>query len=1030
MGITEVAIRKPVMAWMVMAALIFFGFVGYSRLGISQMPDVDFPTISISVAYPGSAPEIVESDVVNILENAVMGVEGVKSISSSCRNGSARISIEFELNRKIDAALQEVQTKVTQAQRLLPQTIDPPVISKSNPEDQPIIWLALTSTKHSRPEIMTYVRDTLKDKFSSLPGVGDIMLGGYIDPALRVWVNKYALNKYAFTVQDVINSIQNEHIEIPAGKIDDPKKQYTIRTLGEAKDLHEFEKIRINSRGGQPNYIPIYLKELATVESGLADVNMFSRANGKTAVGMAILKQRGSNAVEVGNEVKKRLAEINKALPPGMNLSVRVDTTKFINEAIKDLLFTLILSVFLTSLVCWLFLGSWSATLNVLLAIPTSVVGTFLVLYFLHFTLNTFTLMALSLSIGIVVDDAIMVLENIIRHHQLGKTRMESAKVGTREITFAALAATFSIIAIFLPIAFMKGIIGKFFFQFGVTMTVAVLLSLFEALTLTPMRCSQFLNDSGHTTRFGKAVDVIFNRIRDGYSFLLKIALNHRVLVFVSTLIIFVLSFSCLKYIRKEFVPAQDQSMFQIRVKAPAGSSVDYTNEKVKQVEAFLLKKKECEGYFATIGGNGGNDPTAGMIFVTLKPKFQRGFNTKLKKFPTQQDLMNMWRGAMKKKINGCKVSFADLSMRSFSSGSGFPIEFTVRGPDWDVLGESALKIFSELEKNPHLTDVGTDYLLGNVEYAIVPDRQLASAYGVSMATIGQTIQAFIGGVKVARYQSGTHRYDIVVKLPENDINKNNMLEGLNVRNNRGELIPLVQVVRITKQPALQSISRIDRERAITIYSNVKTGYSQNLAIKEVEVVAAKLLPAGYRIVMTGNAQASRESSASLLGALLLGIAVAYMILASQFNSYKHPIIVLIALPFSVTGAFLALLLTNQSLNLYSMIGLILLMGIVKKNSILLVDFTNQVREKGRPVKEALLEACPIRLRPILMTSLATIAGALPSALALGPGAETRIPMATAVIGGVIVSTALTLFVVPCFYSLICKDKPTAIAKK
>ncbi|MDD5456187.1 MAG: efflux RND transporter permease subunit [Candidatus Margulisbacteria bacterium] len=1030
MNITEIAIKRPVMAWMVMGALIFFGIISFQRMGVSQMPDVDFPVITVSIGYPGAAPEIIESDVVDIVEDAIMGVEGVKSITSTCRNGSARISIEFDLNRKVDVALQEVQAKLAQAQRLLPDAIDPPVISKSNPEDQPIMWITVSSEKRPRKEIMTYVRDIVKNKFTSLPGVGDVMLGGYVDPALRVWVNKKALNQYNLTVQDIINSIQSEHVELPAGSIDNATKQFTIRTMGEAGNVKEFENIRMNSRGGQPNFIPLYLRQVASIDDSLADVQRISRANGKAAVGLGILKQRGSNAVEVGNSVKERIKSLQKELPPDFNIGVRIDTTKFISEAVHELLITLIIAVFLTSFVCWLFLGSWSATFNVLLAIPTSIIGTFIVLYFSHFTLNTFTLMALSLAIGIVVDDAIMVLENIIRHNQKGQSRLESARQGTREISFAALAATLAIIAIFLPVAFMSGIIGKFFFQFGVTMTVAVALSLFEALTLTPMRCSQFIGAEEHATFIGKAFARGFEGVRTFYRYLLEKALKVRIWVIIISLLLFSFSLIIAKHLRSEFVPAQDQSMFLVRVKAPAGSSLEYTDNVAKQIESFLSKRQEIEGYFSTVGGFGGNDATAANIFVSMKPKAQRGVDKTKRKTLSQLEFMNLARGQLKKNIKGAKIYLQDLSMRSFGAGMGFPVEFTVRGPDWDTLGKNSMALLDKLEQNPSLTDVGTDYILGMQEIEIIPDRQQASLRGVSLIAIGQTIQAMVGGLAVSRFEANGHRYDIIVKLPKSELNDTQILDGLYVRNNRGETIPLYQLVKVVRKPVLQSITRIDRERAITIFANIKTGASQAEVIKQIEQIAKNFLPPGYRIVMSGNAKAARESMQSLLGALVLGILIAYMILASQFNSYKHPFIILLALPFSVTGALIALLLTNQSLSIYSMIGLILLMGIVKKNSILLVDFTNQMRDTGKDVKTALLEACPIRLRPILMTSLATIAGAVPSALATGPGAETRIPMAVAVIGGVLVSTLLTLFVVPCFYSLTNKDKKKLSAKK
>lgn len=1023
MKLPEIAIRRPVMAWMVMAALIFFGYLGFSRMGVSQMPDVDFPTLSVSVRYPGAAPEIVETDVVDILENAIMGVAGVKSLTSACRTGSARITIEFDLDKNIDVALQEVQAKLSAAQRDLPDGLDPPSISKSNPEDQPIMWLTVSSEKMSRRELMTYVRDNLKDKFSSLPGVGDIDLGGYVDPAVRVWVNKENLTKFAFTIQDVINSLQSEHIEVPGGYVNDPAKQSTVRTLGEAQSLRELEAIRLNARGGQPNYALTYLSQVAQVQDDLADVQRISRSNGVAAVGLGILKQRGVNAIEVSKAVKEQMKKLQKSLPADLKLDIRIDSTKFIKDAVDELLITILLSVLFTSLVCWLFLGSFSATINVLLSIPTSVMGTFIVLKMFNFTLNTFTLMALSLAVGIVVDDAIMVLENIIRHNQKGQDKFNAALEGSTEISFAAMAATFSIVALFLPVAYMSGIIGKFFFQFAITMSVAVLISLFEALTLTPMRCSQFVESKEHASWIGKLFDRGFETLRKFYRRTLAIALRHRLIVMLVAVGLFVGSLQLTKFLPSEMVPAQDQGMFSIRLTAPAGSSLDYTDTKVKQIEDYLAKRKEVSGYFSSTGGYGGSDASSAFLFVSLKPKGQRGISKRTGRELTQQQFMAMARKELKSQVKGAKISLQDPSMRSFSSGMSYPVEFTVRGPDWNVLGKAAKDLYAELEKDENLTDLGTDYKEGMREIDIIPDRNRASNHGVSMAVIGQTIQAMIAGVKVGRYESSGHRYDIIVKLPDQDRSRIDLLNGLFVRNNRGEMVPLNALVKIVNQPVMQSITRKDRERAITIFSNIRAGASQAAVIAQVEQLAQKTLPSGYRIVLGGNAQASRDSMTGLLGVLFLGIVVAYMILASQFNSFLHPFSVLMALPFSVTGALVALLLTGQSLNIYSMIGLILLMGLVKKNSILLVDYTNQIRHQGAAVNEALLQACPIRLRPILMTTLATIAGAMPAAMSWGPGAETRMPMAIGVIGGLFVSTLLTLYVVPCFYSFVARQK-------
>ena len=492
MTLSDLSIKNPVFAWMLMAGLIIFGGISFHRMGVSQMPDVDFPVVSVHLTLEGAAPEVMETDVVDIVEDAITSIQGVREISSSVRQSQATVSIEFNLDRDIDVAVQEVQTKIAQAQLRLPKELDPPVVLKVNPQDQPIMWLGVSGNVSKR-DLMEFVQDRLKDQFQTVSGVGEIILGGFLERNLRVWLDGEKLQGQQLTVDDVIRAIQREHVEVPAGRIETGAQELNVRAMGEASTVEEFGNIIITTRAGAPVYKPIYLKDVAAIEDGLADVRRLSRINGQTAVGLGIKKQRGSNEVAVAHGILARMEEVKKQLPPAIEIGVNFNRTRFVEDSINELTFTLLLSALLTSLVCWLFLGSWSATLNILMAIPTSIVGSFICLYFFGFTLNTFTLLGLSLAIGIVVDDAIMVLENIVRFREQGLNRVEAARAGARQITFAALASTLAIIAIFLPVAFMTGIVGKFFFEFGVTISVAVALSLLEALTLAPMRCSQFL---------------------------------------------------------------------------------------------------------------------------------------------------------------------------------------------------------------------------------------------------------------------------------------------------------------------------------------------------------------------------------------------------------------------------------------------------------------------------------------------------------------------------------------------------------
>lgn len=990
-----------------MASLIIFGALSFRTLGISQLPAVDFPIVNIRVSLEGASPEVMESDVVDVIESSVVGIQGLKNLTSSARYGSASITLEFELDQNIDVALQEVQAKVSQAQRQLPNNIDPPVISKSNPEDQPILWIGISGDMKPN-DLMKFVKNNILPQFQIVQGVGEVTLGGYLEPNIRIWLDLKKMASYELTVDDIISALDTEHIEYPAGTLQEGEKEFSIRLLGEAATVEEIEKIAISRRGGSVNYVPVRLKDIARIESGTEDIRRLSRAMGKAAVGLGIRKQWGTNAVEVAQTVKAKMAEVAKSLPPELSINVNFDGTKFIEETVKELEFELILSALLTGLVCWLFFGSLSSTFNILLAIPTSLIGTFMAIKFFGFTLNTFTFLALILSVGIVVDDAIMVLENIVRHRELGLSKTEAARKGANQITFAAMATTIAIVAIFLPVAFMKGLIGKYFFEFGVTLSFAVMLSLLEALTLTPMRSAQFLNVSSDKKPFFERG---MHRLSHYYAQSLQFALNHRWLVIGVSAILFSGSLLLLKNLKKEFSPAQDQGRFIIRVQAPIGSSFTYTDQMMKQVESELTATPEVLRYFGAVGGFGGGTVNTGMLFVTLKEDKNRR---------SQIEVMNDVRAKLKK-LKGLRIVLQDLSTQGIAGQRGFPIEFSLRGPNWDTLVAESKRIQDVLEKDGRFLDIDSNYDEGMPEVKIVPDRQKAQARGVSVDSIGKTISALVGGSRIGRFTDSGRRIDVRIKLEDEFRSRPEDILNLFIRNNRGELIRLSDVAKIETQKSLVSISRIQRERAINVYSNITSTASQADLLKKVEGLQSTL-PAGYRVVIEGTSKTFKETFDSLIFALILGVIVAYMILASQFNSYIHPVTVLLALPFSLTGAWLALSLSNQSLNIYSMIGLVLLMGIVKKNSIMLVDFTNQVRANdGLPVREALEKACPIRLRPILMTSLSVIAAALPSVAGFGPGSETRVPMSLSVIGGVLLSTLFTLYVVPCAYSLFSR---------
>ncbi len=679
-SLADLSIRRPVFAWMVMAALVIFGAIGLSRLGVSEQPDIDFPVLTVNATWSGASPEVMETEIVDKIEEQVLSVQGIRTVTSQIQQGQASVTLEFEIGRNIDSALTEVQSYLSDL--TLPLGADQPTIVKSNPEDQPIILLSASSTKRDLHALTEFLELNVIDQLKILPGVGEVTLAGYEQRNLRVWVDNNKLKPLQLTILDVKSALQNEQVEEAAGYLENSQNEFNVRTMGEGVTPAEVGNIQIKKRGGEAIYNSnIRIKDVARVEDGLDDVRHVAVVNGGQGIGIGVKKQHGANSVAVAQSVKDRLADLRKTLPPDITLAVNFDSSLFIEDAIHETEFTLVLSALITSVVCFLFLGSVSSTVNVLLSIPTSVMGTFAILYFMGFTLNFFTLLGLSLAIGIVVDDAIMVLENIIRHSEMGKSRVLAARDGAREITFAALAATIAVVAIFLPVAFMSGIIGKFFFQFGITISAAVLLSLIEAITVTPMRCSQFM---GNTRRgYARWAGAQFDHIGRSYRGVLGFCLDHRWLVILVSIAVFALSLTIAEKLPKEFLPRQDQSAFLIRIQTPVRSSIDFTEGKLVEAEKILQRHPEIDHYFSAIGGftsdTGAADGAvtdgqvnSALIYVTLKPKSQR----RLGQFALMDEL--------RQELNAIPDVTAvpqDLASHDFIAGRGFPIELNLRGP-------------------------------------------------------------------------------------------------------------------------------------------------------------------------------------------------------------------------------------------------------------------------------------------------------------------------------------------------------------
>jgi hydrophobe/amphiphile efflux-1 (HAE1) family protein len=1011
-----------------MFALIVFGAISLNRMGISQMPDVDFPILNISLTYEGAAPEVVEADLLDPIEERLLAIEGIKEMRSNAAQGTGRITLEFDINRNIDVALQEVQTAISQYR--LPTGVDPPTIRKQNPEEDPILIVSIYS-KSTLHDMLNWTQNTLLDQLRFLPGIGEVGVTGFSERNLRIWFDPDKLRRYDLAITDVVNAVNTQHLESAAGQFVEGSRELRVRWLGEAGDPSEVGNILILKRGGEAIHdSTIRIKDVARVEDGLSDIRRVARFEGKETIALMVRKQRGTNEVQVAAGVQKAMKQLQSTFPKDYGYRVNIDFTRSTEATVDLTLEKLWVAGVITILICFLFLGSLQAAINILFSIPTSIVGSFIVLKFSGFTLNLFTLLALTLSISIVVDDAIMLLENIVRHYRMGKGSKKAASDGSKEVLPAAAAATLAVIAIFLPVVFMQGIIGKFFLQFGVTICAAVLLSLLEAVTITPMRAAAFLSSEPKIGKFEHYLDELFERLGDSYRRVLAFALRWKGVVVAVSVILFLVSLKLVAQLRQEFVPAQDQDIIIVSGQTPPGSSLQATELVSREVEAALKSVPEVAGFVISVGsggGGGGTQVNQFFIPVSLTPKESRKL--------THVEVMTQLRARFKG-IKNARISMRDISTRNLSSGRQNPVAINLRGGDLKILDEKAQELMKRLDAEKLAVDLDMDYRSGIPELVILPNREAMAARGVTVDTVGQTLSAAVGGLRGGRYTADGRRYDIRFKIPDELVRSAKDIQNIYVRNNAGNMLPLSEIVKVKEEKASLSITRVNRQRAISVYGNLAPGQSQSVVLERAQAIAREILPQGYTFALEGASAGFSEAFASLYGALLIGVLVAYLILAVQFNSFIHPIAVLMALPFSVTGALLALWMAGVSLNLFSFIGLIVLMGIAKKNSILLVEFTNQRREakvekdalppgpeakNPTRVAEALLEACPVRLRPIIMTSVATVAAATPLVLGHGMGSEARLPMGLAIIGGTVVSTVLTLFVVPAIYLVLSR---------
>jgi HAE1 family hydrophobic/amphiphilic exporter-1 len=1028
MWLANTSIKRPVFATMFILALVVLGVVSYPEIGVDLFPKVDFPIINITTTLKGASPEIMDIDVTDKIEESVNTINGVKTITSMSVEGASVVTVEFVLERDIDLAVQDVREKISVIRSKLPTDIDEPMIEKVDPDANPVLWLNLVGKRPIR-ELSTYADEVLKEKLQRINEVGAIRVYGLRLRQVRIWVDADRMRAYGVAPSDILQALQRENLELPGGRIESISKEYEVKIKGEFSKVHDFNDLVVTYYNGAP----VRIRDIGKAEDGMQEKRTIVRFNGMSAVGLGVQKQSGTNTVEVVNRVKKELENIKKTLPPGMDIGIAFDQSTFINRSINEVQHHLIFGGFLAVLAVFIFLQNVRTTLISAVALPVSVIATFALLRAFGFTFNNMTMLALSLSIGILIDDAIIVIENIHRHIEDGMAPAEAASFATSEIGLAVMATTFAIVAIFLPVAFMKGIIGRFFLQFALTVVFAVLVSLIVSFTLTPMMASIFLKvhekraegNPASPSRFAPlfmirdAWERGYKKTEMMYRGLLDVSLRHRGLVIVLAFVSVVVSILMVMVMGKEFVPPEDQSRFIVRLEAPVDYSVDQADGMFSKAENIVKETPEVvsalyiQGYGRTVQIN------KGILLVSLQKKTER-------KKSQEQIKRELRRKFLE--IPGLKGTAEDISL----IGGGVrnvPIQYSIRGLDLSALQSYTRQIVNEFSKLPGVVDVDTSLEAGKPELKVFIDRDKAADLGVSVASIAEAVNLLISGeVDVTKYKDEQRgrRYDVRVRLNAADRTNPDDLGNIYVRAKDGRLVQLANLVRIQEGGGPSVINRVDRQRAINIFASLE-GKPLGQAIGELNTISAKILPLDYIPKYKGMAETMGESFQYLMFALILGVIMAYMILAAQFESFLHPITVLLSMPLSFIGAFGALLLTGKTLSIFSFIGLILLMGLVKKNAILLVDYTNTLRERGMPKREAILQAGPVRLRPILMTTFAMVFGMLPVALALGEGAETRSPMGIAVIGGLLTSLFLTLVVVPIAYDLF--DDLMAIMK-
>jgi multidrug efflux pump len=1012
MRISDICIKRPVFATVLSIVLTLIGLVSYSRLTVREYPNIDEPVVTVETTYRGASAEIVESQVTKIIENSLSGIEGIEYVTSISRSEQSQITARFRIDRDVNAAANDVRDRVARVRGDLPDDIEEPVVSKVEADAEPILYLAFSSDRHSDLEITDFADRVVQDRLQTLPGVADVPIYGERRYAMRIWLDRDRLAAYGLTTQDVEAALIAQNAEIPAGRIEGSRREFTVVSQTDLRTPEEFGNIILKNAEG---YL-VRMRDVAQVEIGPADDRVIARFQGKSAVALGVVKQSVANPLEVSKAVRAAIPEIEAQLPPGMKIDMAYDSAIFIDRSIEAVYETIAEAVVLVVGVIFLFLRSLRATLVPIVTIPVSLVGAFALMFLFGFSINTLTLLAFVLAIGLVVDDAIVVLENIFRHIEAGMRPLDAALKGMREIGFAVVAMTITLAAVFAPLAFTTGRTGRLFVEFALTLAGAVLISGFVALTLSPMMCGRMLK---HAERHGwvyNAIEAVLSAVTNGYRRLLGGLLRLRVLVVLVFLLVAAGGVFAFRLLPSELAPYEDRGSILAIMIGPEGATAAYTDRYIRMIEQLWDGVPEKESYFTVAGFPVVNQGIGFMSFKDWSERSRSAF-----------EIVQSLAGPM----------FANPGLLAFPImfpplGQEFdqtPVQFVVETTgSYEELQQLVDQIMAEAAKNPGLTNLDTDLKLNKPELRIEVDRDKAADLGISVEAIGRTLETLLGSRQVTRFKLEGEQYDVILRMQEQERRRPGDIGAIYVRGRSGEMIPLANLVKVNETVAPRELNHFNKLRAARITASIAPGYSLGQALDFLRQTVARVATTPVSIDYAGQSREFLRASSSLYVVFALALVFIYLVLAAQFESFADPFIIMLTVPTAMTGALAALVLTHGSLNVYSQIGLVTLVGLITKHGILIVEFANQLRARGREKFEAVIEAATLRLRPILMTTGAMVLGAIPLALATGAGAESRHQIGWVIVGGMSLGTLLTLFVVPVAYTLLAPKKmPDAV---